>query len=114
MSWLIVTGTVVRAVGNECARIIPRTTTRSAPPGTSVTAERLTASSVILSSASLIRSTFMSFGLTQGMEPVQYSLTDLLGVPPPTTDPSRRNDVHVHPSGKVPLSVVTDPRAVHE
>src|ERR1019366_4014163 len=57
--------------GNEWARIIPRITTKSAPDPTSPDAVR--PASERCSSESKIKSCFMSFGLTQGKEPLQNS-----------------------------------------
>ena len=102
MSWLMVTGTAVEAIGNEWASIIPRTTMRREPVGMSRAADCSTADVDMWSWVSVITSTFISFGLTQGMEPFQNSESALLGVPPPSVLPIRLNEDQAQPEEQIP------------
>lgn len=94
MSWFMATGLVVSATGNECAKIMPRTTNRALRLGIILAAEPLIAASEIWSSASLIYGRFISLGLTHGIEPFQKAAFDLAGVPPPRKIPSCPRRTH--------------------
>src|SRR4051794_33624708 len=99
-SWLIATGALVTATGNVRRRMPLRVTAKTEPLGTRCVDDADTAASVMWSSASLMTSTFMSFGETHGIVPlVQYSAFAFDGVPPPDHEPRSDNCASAQPGG---------------
>src|SRR3990167_353047 len=84
MSWLRATGASLIATGMVCFKIPERTTISTRPSAISDDELPSSPSSVMHSSAPLMRSDFMSLGDTQGISPFQNSSLSRLGVPPPT------------------------------
>src|SRR5689334_11874881 len=77
-----------------------RVTTRTAPAGIKLAAEFSTASEVIRSSESRMRSTFMFLGDTHGMvPPSQKAGFALLGVPPPYQTPKSDRGAQTQDAG---------------